>query len=138
MKFKGILFALAGALIFTGLNDTVNAAAPAAPKKYDARTTTNKINALINISAERDIAKIKAMLADYRKDASFNADALYTFDLIEAGLNAKGNAKAVKIPVAPKDLDASAVEKAFFSTAKVFMQLRDYPIARDRLRNSRA
>ena len=129
MKFKGILFALAGALIFTGLNDTVNAAAPAAPKKYDARTTTNKINALINISAERDIAKIKAMLADYRKDASFNADALYTFDLIEAGLNAKGNAKAVKIPVAPKDLDASAVEKAFFSTAKVFMQLRDYPIA---------
>ena len=53
MKFKGILFALAGALIFTGLNDTVNAAAPAAPKKYDARTTTNKINALINISAAK-------------------------------------------------------------------------------------
>lgn len=146
MKFKALLFALAGAVMLSGCNSSAPeqtaaakpaakapaksaAKAPAKPQKYDARTTNNKINALLNVSAGRDIQKIRAMIADYRKDTKFGADALYTFDLIEAGLNAKGNPKAIKLPKTPEGMNANAVSNAFFSTAKVFMHLRDYPIA---------
>lgn len=127
MKFKALLFALAGAMILT-----VGAAekkAPAKPAPYAPRVITQKMNALVSVSGSRDIQKIKDQIAAFRKDPKFTADALYTFDLIEAALAANGNTKAVKLPKTPEGVGPKAVESAFFTTAKVFMQLRDYPMA---------
>ena len=129
MKFKGILFALAGAMLLSGSAFVAAAPAAKAPAKYNAARINAEFNTLLNICGGRDIAKVKEKLAALKKDQQFDATSYYCFDLIEAALKANGNPKAVKLPKAPEGLDAKAVETAFFRTAKVFMMLRDYPMA---------
>ena len=121
MKFKALLFALAGAVIFSA-----GAAENVVP--YKANEIKGKYNYLTNISAERNVQKIKELIAEYQGDPRFDAKARYCVDMIDAAFKA-GDPKRIKLPKAPEGMSATEMEQAFFNAAKVFMQLRDYPMA---------
>lgn len=101
--------------------------APVVP--YDAKAVNSKLATLEAPAQLKDAAKIKSQIATFRKDEKFGTAAVYTFDLIEAGLAANGDAKKIKLPKAPDALNDNEKAEAFFNASKVFMNMRNYPIA---------
>lgn len=117
MKLKKLLFILFAAAVTLSLS----------AKPYNERQNKQKIQSIMKIAQSRDIAALKKAVADLKQDQKLSAVSLYTLALMEAGLAANGNPKAVKLP--KSTVSAKDNEQAFFTTAKIFMHLRDYPMA---------
>ena len=62
------------------------------------------------------------------QDPKFDAKSRYCLEMLDAALKA-GNPKDIKLPKAPEGLTPADMENAFFTAARVFMHLRNYPMA---------